>query len=329
MIKKFILYFTIIFIGSTQLSKAQDPQFSQYYANMLYLNPAFAGAVKCPRLTLNYRNQWPNLGSTYVTYNASYDQHVSALGGGIGVLAFQDVQGNGAITQSNVSAIYSYTLNVSRTFAIKGGFQASYFQKKLNWDFIFPDMIHPLYGPIYPTQETTIPTDLSRGVFDFSAGLVGFNKNYFFGFAVHHLTQPTESFRGTSDAYLPRKYTVHFGTNIPITNRNYRRGELSISPNLLFQQQEKFQQLNYGLYLNRKSVVFGVWLRQNFNFHYDSFIMLIGFVQDKLKFAYSYDLTVSKLTNNQTLGAHEASFSMTFNCKQKKKKFRTISCPSF
>ena len=41
--------------------KAQDPQFTQFYANPLYLNPAFAGTARCPRICMNYRNQWPNL----------------------------------------------------------------------------------------------------------------------------------------------------------------------------------------------------------------------------------------------------------------------------
>jgi hypothetical protein len=29
---------------------AQDPQFTQFYANPLYLNPAFAGTARCPRV---------------------------------------------------------------------------------------------------------------------------------------------------------------------------------------------------------------------------------------------------------------------------------------
>ncbi|MFT5922039.1 MAG: hypothetical protein ACI8TS_001371, partial [Flavobacteriales bacterium] len=40
-------------------AKAQDPEFTQFYANPLYLNPAFAGTARCPRLVMNYRNQWP------------------------------------------------------------------------------------------------------------------------------------------------------------------------------------------------------------------------------------------------------------------------------
>ncbi|MGM0478992.1 MAG: type IX secretion system membrane protein PorP/SprF, partial [Bacteroidota bacterium] len=35
--------------------RAQDPQFSQFYANPIYLNPAFAGSHGCPRFAANYR----------------------------------------------------------------------------------------------------------------------------------------------------------------------------------------------------------------------------------------------------------------------------------
>lgn len=328
MIKRFAVIIITFLLFKTDFVIAQDPQFSQFYANLLYLNPAFAGSERCPRGSLSYRNQWPALGSTYVTYSASYDQHMDALEGGVGLHLMQDVQGDGAIKTMYINGMYAYTVPISRNFSIKGGFQASYIQRKLNMDFIFPDMIHPLYGPIYQTAELSVPTDNTKGFFDFSAGMIGYNKSSFFGFAVHHLTEPSESFRGNSDAVLPRKYTLHFGTTIPLSSMRFKRNELSISPNILFQQQQKFQQLNYGFYLNRNSIVGGIWFRQNFNFHYDSFIMLIGFVQDKFKFSYSYDLTVSKL-KNQTLGAHEVSMSSTFSCRKKKKSFRTISCPSF
>ncbi len=63
---------------------AQDPQFTQFYANPLYLNPAFAGTARCPRVVMNYRNQWPALTGTFVTTSASYDQHVDGLNGWLG-----------------------------------------------------------------------------------------------------------------------------------------------------------------------------------------------------------------------------------------------------
>ncbi len=59
-IKLTLLTFAMLSIG--QLLYAQDAHFSQYYANPLYLNPAFAGSDICPRVTLNYRNQKPVIG---------------------------------------------------------------------------------------------------------------------------------------------------------------------------------------------------------------------------------------------------------------------------
>lgn len=328
MTKRLVILIAICIAGISGKVFSQDAHFSQFYANPLYLNPAFAGSDGCPRINLNYRNQWPALGQTYVTYSLSYDQHVDAIKGGAGLLLMNDVQGDGTINATTVGGMYSYTIPVSRNFAMTAGFQAAYKMKTINWDFIFPDMIHPLYGPIYATQEDPSIVDNTKNYFDFSAGLLGYSSNTFFGFAAHHLTEPSESFLRGSDAVLPRKYTVHFGTNIPINAFGYRRGELSLAPQLLFQQQGDFQQFNWGVYMNRKSVVAGFWLRQNFNFHYDSFIMLIGFRQDNIKLGYSYDLTVSKLKNS-TLGAHEVTFGFTFNCNPKKAKKTTISCPSF
>jgi len=327
MIKKLILSVVIILVTGNLL-RAQDPEFTQFYANKLYLNPAFAGSAKCARAQLNYRNQWPKLGATYVTYSASFDQRVDVLEGGLGILIMNDVQGDGAINTFSASAMYSYTVPLNRYTSLLGGFQVSYFQKTLNWDYIFPDMLHPVYGAIFPTQEDLVATDLKKGYFDFSAGGILANRIHTFGIAVHHLTQPPESYRNSSDAVLPRKYTVHYGTRIPIKARGYKKDELYISPQVLYQRQRDFEQFNYGLYFSRKNIVGGIWIRQNFRFHYDSFVMILGFIQSKFRVAYSYDLTVSKL-RNQTLGAHELSIGYTFPCKKKHKKFRPIQCPSF
>ncbi|MDZ7648921.1 MAG: type IX secretion system membrane protein PorP/SprF [Cytophagales bacterium] len=65
-----IVLFGLAFIP-TSLAFAQDPQFSQYYASPLYLNPGFTGITPQQRLTSNYRIQWPNLPQAYVTYGPS------------------------------------------------------------------------------------------------------------------------------------------------------------------------------------------------------------------------------------------------------------------
>src|SRR3954470_13349403 len=133
MARKLILLLTNLFIiGILQDLKAQDPQFTQFYANPLYLNPAFAGTARCPRICLNYRNQWPNLSGTYVTYSASYDQHVDVMAGGIGLLVTTDDQARGTLKTTTASFMYSYHLPVNREFSLKMGLQATYFQKTLD-----------------------------------------------------------------------------------------------------------------------------------------------------------------------------------------------------
>ena len=84
---------------------AQDPQFTQFYANPLYLNPAFAGTARCPRVVMNYRNQWPALTGTFVTTSASYDQHVDGLTGGLGLLVTHDQAGKGTLNTTTVLSL--------------------------------------------------------------------------------------------------------------------------------------------------------------------------------------------------------------------------------
>jgi type IX secretion system PorP/SprF family membrane protein len=319
---------------------AQDPEFTQFYAAPLYLNPAFAGSARCPRVALNYRNQWPALSKTFITYAASYDQHIDGISGGLGLLVMNDKAGEGTLNTTNISGIYSYQLNVSRDFSVRMGLQATYVQKKLNWDkLFFGDMIDPRYGYIYQTQENR-PDD-SKGFVDFSAGLLAYSSKVYGGVAVNHLTQPDEAFIVEGSSELPMKITAHLGAMLPLGDNygGYRPNNVNrdegtwISPNVLYQQQASFNQLNLGCYILKSPLVAGLWYRGNFGkdafISSESFVALLGVQKGMFKFGYSYDVTISKLTNNATAGSHEISFGMQFECRPKKKRFRTISCPSF
>lgn len=307
-----ILVFTVFFFDL----KAQDPQFTQFYANPLYLNPAFAGTARCPRICMNYRNQWPNLSGNYVTYSFSGDLHLDALAGGIGVLVTQDDQANGTLKTTNASLIYSYQAVINREFSLKFGLQATYMQKALDRENLhFGDMIDARRGFVWNTNEP-LPNN-NKTAADFSAGLLGYSKNYFFGLAAHHINQPDEGLIGESK--LPVKFTGHAGAIIPLEKGN----ESYLSPNILFQSQQNFRQLNLGLYYVKGPFVAGLWYRNA-----DAVIALIGIKNDNFQAGYSYDVTVSKLAGN-TAGAHEISVQLKFECKTKRKKYRTISCPSF
>lgn len=314
-----------LFISNT--AKAQDPAFSQFYANPLYLNPAFAGASPkgCPRANLNYRDQWPGLGRTYVTTSASWDQHINGIGGGLGVIVLNDRAGSGNLTTSHASLLYSYHLEVNRKFAVKAGFEASYKEIRLDWsDLTFGDMIDSQYGFIYPTQEDIANNKTNISFPDFSAGILGYSENFFFGFAAHHLTSPNQGF--ISESELPTKITAHIGGNF--SWNKYRNNVTTVSPNFLYQRQQDFQQFNYGVYVNRGPIAGGLWARNSAK-NFDSFILMVGLIQETFKFGYSYDITVSSLKNSNTLGAHELSFTLFMPCRSRSKSYNTISCPQF
>lgn len=299
-------------------SLAQDPGFTQFYANPMYLNPAFAGTSVCPRIAMNYRNQWPALSGTYVTYSASYDQHSNALNGGLGVHLMNDRQGEGTLNTTTLSGIYSYKMDVNRKFAMKWGFQASIFQKTIDWPRLtFGDQIDPKYGFIYQTQE--IPGQNTKVGVDFSAGFLGYSEKFFFGGAVHHLTEPDETLI-SGQSRLPRKYTVHAGAAIPLAKR---KEDGVISPNIMYQRQGDFNHLNLGVYLSKGPLVGGLWFRNA-----DAFIALLGIQTGRVKIGYSYDITISKLSGSGG-GAHEMSFQLQLPCRVKRRKLREVSCPSF
>jgi type IX secretion system PorP/SprF family membrane protein len=224
MTQKLSLLFSLTIVLSlfnTLELKAQDPEFTQFYANPLYLNPAFAGSMRCPRLAMNYRNQWPAINRAYVTYSASYDQHVDAIGGGLGVLVVNDVAGNGTLNTTNVSLIYSYFLPVTKDFSIKAGIQGTFAQKRLDFARLtFGDMIDPKMGFSNMSREDPNAGRTVSNV-NFSAGILGYSKLFFIGGSAHHLLNANEGFIGNSA--LPMKISAHTGAVIPLSDSPQNR----------------------------------------------------------------------------------------------------------
>ncbi|MEY2962773.1 MAG: hypothetical protein RL754_34 [Bacteroidota bacterium] len=309
------------------LATAQDAHFSQYYANPIYLNPAFAGLDRCPTVHSNYRNQYPQLG-VYQTYSASYDQYVDKLNGGVALMAMKDDAGNGALNLTEVSGVYSYHLEVNRHFTLLSGFQATYRQRSVNWnEFTFPDMIDPFYGFVLPTQERT-PDNQFNNHLDLSFGMLGFTDRWYIGVVGHHLTEPNEAF--LSESRLPLKLTAHAGANIPIGRKRLHNSLQSyVVPNVVYQTQGPASQLTAGVSFARGPLAGGLALRQG-SFNPDAVIFILGITPPDLPwtFGYSYDYTISDLTNVLG-GAHEVSLGYKFPCRSRASKLKPLKCPKF
>lgn len=333
-LQKSILVFSISIIASLGVY-AQDPHFSQFYANPIYLNPALTGETECGRINLNYRNQWPSLGKAFITYSATYDQSVPVINSGVGVSFVADQMGDGgALSRNYISGFYAYNLQVSESVVVNAGFQGTFIQESLNWsELIFEDQINPGNGSINPSSLESPPSDLDKSFIDFSAGLMlGYLDKFYGGLAVHHLTEPTDGFYEGSDSKIHMKITVHGGTNINLSTGSFGMGsdeELTFSPNILYQQQDVFQELNLGGYFTKYPFVGGVWYRHAFE-NPDAAVVLFGIKQPRYRIGYSYDFSLSELSNISG-GAHEISFAWHFcvYSGEKRRKIRAIKSPTF
>jgi type IX secretion system PorP/SprF family membrane protein len=332
MLRKLFLLTAVATLLFTLKGNGQDPEFSQFYANPLYLNPALAGANTCPRLVLNYRNQWPSLSNSFVTYNLSYDQYIDKIRGGVGLLVNTDNAGGGILRTTTASLMYSFRLQAGKHFVVNMAVQGSFYQKSLNWDKLqFEDQIDPQQGFINPTSEQ--PPDNSSLIFpDFAAGVAfGWKGILHGGVAVHHLSEPNMAFYSQNTNNLPMKITGHFGGNINLEGGSSfgadSEPKFFLSPNILYQQQGPFHQLNAGVYVVRYPLIIGGWFRHNFE-NSDAVIALIGLQYESLKIGYSYDMTLSNLRGN-TGGAHEVSVAWQFSCYEKRRRIRAINCPEF
>jgi type IX secretion system PorP/SprF family membrane protein len=311
-------------------AQAQDPEFSQFYATPVYTNPAMAGTGQCDgggRAVINYRNQWPSLPGTFVTTAISWDQHFDKIGGGIGLLATQDVAGEGLMETTTFSGIYSYQLRLTKNFTMRFGLEAQFMQRGLDFDKLrFEDQIQATRGFVLPTSEPYVDNKIRTP--NFSTGLLAYSSNFYAGIAVHNLIEPNQSFYGDPEAVLPRRYTAHMGSVIPLDRR--RNPKSTISPNALFMLQNKFTQLNLGFYINRGPLVSGLWYRQTFGEfkNSDALMVLIGFRKDKFKFGYSFDLTVSD-ARAAAPGSHEISAAIEWCAPSRPMKYRPLNCPDF
>jgi len=268
--KRKITYIYLLLVLSSFGAFAQDPQFSQFYAAPLMLNPAMTGAFSGNyRFTGIYRSQWSSILQTnasdrkgtpvFRTYSASVDFRTSkgflpkdAFGFGLVVMADKA----GAVDFGTVGVLgsvsYFKSLNYKATQFISLGFQGGVWQRSLNTAKLnFGSQYDGIgYNPNLPTDPSLYQAfDDKFLMYDFNFGLLWYMKiknsgsNAYLGFSMHHLTRSNESFYRSSNgtnAKVPFKIIGHGGMKIGITDL------FGIGPKFIMVFQGKQWQTNLG-----------------------------------------------------------------------------------
>ena len=313
--------------------KGQDPQFTQFYAAPMYLNPAFTGVTYEHRFVANYRNQWPGVSKTYQTMMASYDYNLSDLNSGLGIVVMQDRSGTAGLTHSQFGVNYAYHFKVSKFSEIRMGAGLSYNMKRIDFSKLkFNDQL--------ATGSSTSIEALGYeplNYVDFSAGALLNSTEYWLGLSGKHLTQPNASLTGEK-VPLPVSISLHGGYRFIFSQKSKTQLKKYISPAFNYRHELRNDQLDIGIYYFHLPLNIGIWYRglpfKTYKPTYasrESIAILLGFelAEYNLRVGYSYDITISKLGVATSYGAHEISLIYEIAQKKKKNKRVLVSCPKF
>ena len=335
----------IILLGSTFSFhvKAQDANFSQYYAAPLYLNPALAGFDARTSIGLNYRSQQKTAPFPNEMNQFSFIKPIMSKGeginhkGGIGVSAFREIAGQNAnFSAIGVSLAAAYNLFLDTegkqklTFAVQG----SYIMKKIDFsNLTWGSQYNPFLGFDQSiTPEAIGSLNDNTSFMSINAGFMwyialgdasdSYHSNAYLGVAVNNLNKPDESLIDGKTVVVPQLYKLNAGIDLGISEK------LTISPNVVLKYQDEIMQFNAGTYFYYDlkstdieegtgagtSLILGAWYRYG-----DSFVFAAGISKGNMTFGASYDLRTSTL-RHPDIGSGTYEISINYRFKRKNKE---------
>jgi type IX secretion system PorP/SprF family membrane protein len=317
--KRILLVFIVV--GMVYSAKGQDVNFSQFFNNPTYFNPAYVGLSQGLKARLNVRRQWTGLSNEYHTFSFSADiadRNIPGAGG-IGIIATSNSEGIGIIKSTTFGVMPAVRIQVNRYSIIQFGALVSVVSKQVDWsNMVFADQLDPRLGNIGPSSFTN-PGNSPVVFPDFSIGTIyqmkGAHVVGTFGLAVHHITQPDQSFLEDISP-LPRKWVAHMDFIIDLQRHRgafNRARDIKINPGVLFQSQANMRLFSLGINAYMSNVYFGMWYRNEIfrKTSYTNLVWLVGINipfngDSRIKLMYSFDMNTSSNTNF-TGPSHEIS----------------------
>jgi type IX secretion system PorP/SprF family membrane protein len=290
-----IILCNLLFIIGYNLIYAQDPYFSQFYANRVYLNPSYAGFDPGTTVTMNYRSQWFGLPdgtistSTrgYRSFSVSADMQlpclmdVDDLNMGFAITAFRDDAGNSPLISQGIGFALSHEqpliknqISKLERLDLRLGVQSSLIQRRLSGDhFIYSSQLDPIAGLIDNYTSLGLRSRLFPNLHA-GAMLRGYyvgKKNrdvlYTIGYTLSNVNQPNESLLGAvGTANLPMRTTLHAGITQRITRYRGTKVPLYMAPQFRWDRQvnSKLNLQTIGTYFFSKGFYTGIFMQYNF-----------------------------------------------------------------
>ena len=300
--------------------RAQDFQFSQFYAAPLYLNPALTGISQETRMGSVYRRQWPGLDYQFTAFSAYLDHYSFDYKSGVGLSLSSFSEEFLKLNTTDISGYYAYNLQLSERVNFQLGTQISYIQKRgMLENLLFGDQIDVFNQAIFPSSADAVGGLEPFSYFSVGLGGVLSWDKLWVGFSGHHLNRPNIAFylRDGQTQHWP-KYSIQAGYTIPLEEPSFWEEGSGKFIHLManYKRQGPFQFVDAGLQVLLNQLVVGGGFRslpiQSDLPKRESVMGLFGLnLPNGLAVGYSYDYPISDV-GSQTLGSHELSLRYQF-----------------
>lgn len=294
--KLFIL--VISFLSAGALLSQQEAQYTQYYENMMYYNPAYAGHNGNFNATLMHRQQWVGIEGAPMTQALSLHMPLPKYESfGVGLSALNDRVG--PLNQTWINVDFSYKLRFDNhdgtlSMGLKGG-------------------VNLVNGDLAQTQTTQIndPAFMqayqNEGLPNFGAGLFYNHDKVFAGFSIPRIIQYRPG-----DAELYYRDQRHYYLTVG--------GYIDVNDNVKFRPSSMFKMTTNAPFALDMTGAFIF----NDKFYVGANYRLIesagAFVQyqivDSFRFGYAFDIATTAVIRHN-FGTHE--LMLTYDIIQNKK----------
>lgn len=321
-----------MFLFSAFQSFGQDMQFTQFNAAPLYLNPAFTGATIEHRLSTNYRNQWAGIPGNFVNYTFAYDYNLTEFNSGLGLLFAKEQAGTGNLGSTELGLLYSYHFKIDKKIMIQPGIKFNYITRGIDFSkLVFNDQL--ARGGSSATTDNINLENVSY--LDITAGLLIYSADYWLGVSFNHINEPNQSLN-SDESPLFMKFSAHGGYKFDLSEggrKTLRTSYMNVA--FHYKAQQKFDQLDLGLYYMREPFTYGIWYRgipglKSFDnkMNNDALAIIVGYklIDYNLNIGYSYDVTISRLASNAA-GSHEITLVYEIASKKKKRRGKRFFVP--
>ncbi|MEY3322880.1 MAG: hypothetical protein RLZZ417_2463 [Bacteroidota bacterium] len=330
-------WLSLLILGTTVGTlKSQDALFTQYFSSPVAVNPAFSGVNDGLRINSQFRMNWINWPTPFKTAQITLESFVPQYNSGLGIKLLTDDAGNGVLKTNQLTGLYAYQLQINKEWFIRFGLEGGVNQVQLNWSkLFFEDQIDPFTGLNPSLSVTEIPPNgLTRLELDLGTGILIFKKNIYAGVSLRHLNRFNQSFwnRSILETGRPMTLSVQSGFDMPVPGRAIGKGDVYLSPMLLYMSNNESKVLQLGSSYHLGQLITGLWARFG-GLHPIESMVGIGFKYGIYRIMYTAEIPLDGKGLQRTFGSHELTlslrFSEAFNYISKKSAQKTLNCFRF